>query len=309
MHSWILLRQHRRDAALPMIEQGLGLARRVGEPRLIGRLLSVRSYAGYVQGDPGSAVRDAAEALRLFRQTTDRLQVGSMLGNLGNYELAAGDLEGACRHLAESLEIARATNSRDDIVHETFNSGLAEYLAGSPDTAGPLFAESFDLARRMGMKVNMAYALLGLALAGPGQADPRWSARMHGAAQRALSDLGQALEPVEGQLADADCQRLRAAMGDGSFDAEYSAGQSLDLAQVLEALSSTGPAERASAVLTRREVDVLTLVAQGLSNADIAERLVLSEHTVHRHVANILRKLSLSSRAAAAAWGVRAGLL
>jgi len=62
-------------------------------------------------------------------------------------------------------------------------------------------------------------------------------------------------------------------------------------------------------VLTPRELEVLKLVAQGLSNADIAQRLVLSEHTVHRHLANILRKLSLSSRAAAAAWGVRTGLV
>jgi DNA-binding NarL/FixJ family response regulator len=64
-----------------------------------------------------------------------------------------------------------------------------------------------------------------------------------------------------------------------------------------------------TSVLTPRELDVLRLVAQGLSNPGIARQLVLSEHTVHRHVANIFRKLDLSSRAAAAAWGVRAGLI
>ena len=58
-------------------------------------------------------------------------------------------------------------------------------------------------------------------------------------------------------------------------------------------------------MLTPRELDVLKLIAQGLSNPDIAQQLVLSEHTVHRHLANILRKLNLSSRAAAVAWGVR----
>ena len=67
--------------------------------------------------------------------------------------------------------------------------------------------------------------------------------------------------------------------------------------------------DEAASVLTPRELDVLTLVAQGLSNPDIAQRLFLSEHTVHRHLANILRKLGLSSRAAAAAWGVRTGLV
>jgi DNA-binding NarL/FixJ family response regulator len=50
-----------------------------------------------------------------------------------------------------------------------------------------------------------------------------------------------------------------------------------------------------------RELDLLQLLAQGLTNPDIAQQLVLSEHTAHRHLANILRKLSLPTRAAAAA--------
>jgi DNA-binding NarL/FixJ family response regulator len=60
--------------------------------------------------------------------------------------------------------------------------------------------------------------------------------------------------------------------------------------------------------LTRREHDVLRLLAAGLTNRQIAEELVLSEHTVHRHVTNILRKLELPSRAAAAAHAVRSGV-
>jgi pimeloyl-ACP methyl ester carboxylesterase/DNA-binding CsgD family transcriptional regulator len=61
--------------------------------------------------------------------------------------------------------------------------------------------------------------------------------------------------------------------------------------------------------LSSRETEVLRLVAAGLSNREIASSLVLSEHTVHRHVANILRKLSQSSRAAAAAHATRAGMI
>jgi pimeloyl-ACP methyl ester carboxylesterase/DNA-binding CsgD family transcriptional regulator len=61
--------------------------------------------------------------------------------------------------------------------------------------------------------------------------------------------------------------------------------------------------------LSRRETEVLRLVASGLSNREIASSLVLSEHTVHRHVANILRKLTQSSRAAAAAHATRLGLI
>jgi DNA-binding NarL/FixJ family response regulator len=61
--------------------------------------------------------------------------------------------------------------------------------------------------------------------------------------------------------------------------------------------------------LSRREAEVLRLVAEGLSNQEIADRLILSKHTVHRHVSSILAKLDLSSRAAAAAYAARHDLL
>jgi pimeloyl-ACP methyl ester carboxylesterase/DNA-binding CsgD family transcriptional regulator len=61
--------------------------------------------------------------------------------------------------------------------------------------------------------------------------------------------------------------------------------------------------------LSAREQEVLGLVALGLSDAQIAERLVISPHTVHRHIANILAKLRQPTRAAAAAAAARAGLL
>ena len=118
--------------------------------------------------------------------------------------------------------------------------------------------------------------------------------------------------------------------GDAAFEAEYAAGRVVDSAraadQALQEVQAGRKAQRAGVwplvsgpgaavpdeamtVLTPRELDVLKLVAQGLSNLDIAQRLVLSEHTVHRHLANILRKLGLSSRTAAAASGVRTGLV
>ena len=107
-------------------------------------------------------------------------------------------------------------------------------------------------------------------------------------------------------------------MGTEAFEAEYAAGRTLDAADVPAVVSRKDAAagqarmavsDQAVTVLTPHELDVLKLVAQGLSNPGIAQRLVLSEHTIHRHMANILRKLNLSSRAAAVAWGVRTGLI
>jgi predicted ATPase/DNA-binding CsgD family transcriptional regulator len=322
--AWVLLRQGQVGAAWPLVEEGLGLARRLGEPHLIGRLLAARSFARHVGGNDADAARGAAQALRLFRQAGDRNLVGATLDNLGNFELSVGDVDAARRHLAESLYIFRELDHREGIVYATFNLGLAEYLGGSPDAAGSLFAESLDRARRMGLRGPIPYALLGLAMADQGQAGPGWSARLHGAADQALADLGQAVEPLEGRLADLDRQRLRAAMGDGAFDAEYAAGRALDVSFVAhQALQGKQPppgdapgsepdtavSGEAVTVLTPRELDVLRLLAQGLSNPDIGGRLYLSQHTVRRHVSNILRKLGLSSRSAAAAWGVRTGLV
>ena len=69
------------------------------------------------------------------------------------------------------------------------------------------------------------------------------------------------------------------------------------------------PAEHAPGVLTERELEVLRLVARGLSDGEIATRLVVSPHTVHRHVANVRAKLGEPSRAAAVASAARLGLL
>jgi pimeloyl-ACP methyl ester carboxylesterase/DNA-binding CsgD family transcriptional regulator len=73
--------------------------------------------------------------------------------------------------------------------------------------------------------------------------------------------------------------------------------------------TASGANAEALGELSAREREVLGLIARGLSDAQIAERLVLSRHTVHRHVANILAKLRLPTRAAAAAAAARAGLL
>jgi pimeloyl-ACP methyl ester carboxylesterase/DNA-binding CsgD family transcriptional regulator len=83
-----------------------------------------------------------------------------------------------------------------------------------------------------------------------------------------------------------------------------------DRQAVLAALGALEPPEPVEdGPLSAREQEVLRLIADGLSDADIAERLIVSPHTVHRHVANIRTKLRQPSRAAAAAHAVREGLI
>jgi tetratricopeptide (TPR) repeat protein len=235
MHTraYVLLRQGHQAAALPLIERGLGLARRLEAVHLTARRLADRSYALDVQGDFAAAARDAAEALSLYRQAGDRRESGTILGNLGYTELSTDDLGPARSHLIESLDIARVLNDSYGVVYGTFNLGLAEYLGGSASAAEDLFTESFNLARRVMMKPGIAYALIGLAMAGS-DGDPGRAARLHGAAEAALTALGETVDPVEARLSERDRQRLRSVLGAEPFAAEYAAGQALTSEQVVE---------------------------------------------------------------------------
>jgi DNA-binding NarL/FixJ family response regulator len=71
--------------------------------------------------------------------------------------------------------------------------------------------------------------------------------------------------------------------------------------------ASGGPIGAPHKVLSAREGEVLCLLSEGMTNRAIAERLGISEHTVHRHVTSILRKLDVGSRTAAAAWALKHG--
>jgi DNA-binding CsgD family transcriptional regulator len=145
--------------------------------------------------------------------------------------------------------------------------------------------------------------------------------------------LHAAADLAEGRVAAARAEHVRARpLLEDAVDCFDRCGAPYETAQARTALAATldalgrrddAAAERARADaalrrlwgsgsesrVTPREREVLRLLADGLTNRQIAERLVVSEHTVHRHVANILRKLGLPSRAAAATEAVRSGLL
>jgi DNA-binding NarL/FixJ family response regulator len=114
---------------------------------------------------------------------------------------------------------------------------------------------------------------------------------------------------------------VRAALGEEAFTAAFEAGRALTLDQALaeaEQVTVPEPAPHSPsrdpqspypAGLTDREVEVLRLVARGLTSAQVAEQLVISTVTVNTHLRNIFSKLGVNSRAAATRWAVEHGLL
>jgi DNA-binding CsgD family transcriptional regulator len=165
----------------------------------------------------------------------------------------------------------------------SFASGYAAIGKGNFDEARHCFEEASDLYTRSGapFETGRAQIQLARALGALGRVDAAIEELHHGRAL--LSGLHAELEVARAEKVLADLLLLQAA---GTF-----------------------VAPRANGELTKRELEVLRLVAEGLSNQSIAERLFVSDHTVHRHLANILNKLEVSTRAAAVAQGARRGLL
>jgi DNA-binding NarL/FixJ family response regulator len=109
-------------------------------------------------------------------------------------------------------------------------------------------------------------------------------------------------------VAERDAEGARAALED-AVDGYERCVMPYEAEQARDELVRAAAAGQRQSDLTRREAEVLALVADGLSNRQIADRLVVSEHTVHRHVANIFVRLGVSSRAAAVAVAATAGHL
>ena len=135
---------------------------------------------------------------------------------------------------------------------------------------------------------------------------PEHSAAIFGAATREFERIGFA--PLFADLRASGQAADIKALGAARFDQAHAAGAAAPLESVVSfALTGQDPSTATDryAPLTRREAEIAALVAEGLSNRAIAERLVLSERTVQGHIQNSLTKLHANSRAAIATWYVR----
>lgn len=251
------------------------------------------------------------EARSLFAQAER-----SWIARVGTAELALdeGDTAAALA-MAERLERATEADRHLDRVAVLALVVRAAVAAGDVDAAGAASAELDAVADHVGTTGARAAA----ARAGGERAQAVGDLEL---ARRRLEDavdlFGSYDAPYErarARLALAHVlmelgleQRARAEAGAArDAFAELDAGRDMVAASAL--LDPAGSGRRPPGSLTRREREVLGFVAAGRSNREIAAELVVSPHTVHRHVANILRKLGEPTRAAAAARAARDGLV
>ncbi len=230
--------------------------------------------------DRGDARRAVELVERFLRQVPERraLDRAPALEALIRAQIARGALEDAGSAVVALREVARRVGTAPLRAGADVAEGMLAAARGEHERARTLLEDALDRFERAGAPFEAAQARIELAttLAALGHSDG--AEREAGAALASLLELG----------AEREGERAR---------------------QILDASARDDGSRPPLPELTPREREVLGLLAEGLTNRQIAGDLVVSEHTIHRHVTNILRKLELPSRTAAAAHAVRAGLL
>lgn len=194
--------------------------------------------------------------------------------------LAAGKRREAKAAFDELSAIASDVGTAPLLASERLAAGLLASADGDLESARRHFEDAVDRFQQSGAPYETARARIELARALTGL----------GRVEDGRSEAARAIELLQGMGAEGEIERARQLLDAPGESRSVAAG------------------ERDSG-LTRRELEVLGLVAKGLSNSEIGQRLFVSEHTVHRHVANILAKLDVPSRAAAVAEAGRRKLL
>ena len=237
---------------------------------------------------------EAADLLRGYETEATAILVQAELAlDSGKPADAAALAERLLRTLPESSKAERAAGLEV--------MACASAAIGELDRAGAAAGELAELADLFGTAPLRAAAQVatGAAAAGLGELD-----RARLALDDAVALFDRSEMPYEAARARADLAGVLRRVG-ATESAEQEERRSLEALAVL----GVAPTDTRKDVLSPRELEVLRLIADGRTDRDIAGELSISEHTVHRHVSNVLAKLALSSRSAAVARAAKAGYL
>jgi predicted ATPase/DNA-binding CsgD family transcriptional regulator len=295
-------------AARPALDRAATAATQVGLPGLQSQALSLAAIAAHMTGDRATAhrlldeTRTLANGLDDFPATVAVLQARALIG------LFEDDLGTVRSAAAEGVQRSRAVGDLYVLEMMLLNLGLAALISGNLDESKPLFTGALQIARRIDDRVAQYLLLDALGCQAAGTGEPRLATRLLGAAETAQAGIGPTVFPYLGPPVARAKEATTAALGAPAFQTEFEAGKRLSRATAIglaldEPARVTAPPSSDTGVpLANREAQVARLVADGLSNKQIAARLLISEHTVDSHIRNIMNKLGVSARAQIAAW-------
>ncbi|MGI8426521.1 MAG: LuxR C-terminal-related transcriptional regulator [Actinomycetota bacterium] len=297
--------QKNNKGARELLENALVMAQEMGS-----RVLTARAYAGLARlsqsdGDQKGAAVYFDHVIELAKNAGFAYILVRALQGRSQLAWTAGDRVAAKTFLDEALKAARQASDKAGMAQTMYPLAMFARAAGDDERAGVLYHEAMILNREIGDKAAVT-ACLG-ALAGLAMMQGR-----SGIAARLFALAHSLLDSDDPRVSGfCDCQScrcnetevsvLRKKMGDAEFDAAWAQGGSMSLDEAVDYASrGRGAREELAtsgwASLTKAEREVVQLLPEGLSNAEIGERLFMSPRTVGAHLAHIYSKLDIHSR-------------
>ena len=315
------------EQARELCEESLALVREIGSTWNIAANLHYLGWIMFMQGDVRRARQLSEESVAIFETLGKSVFAVESRIMLAYIVEALGEETTARTFLQEALALGKEMESQDDIGRVLCGLGHVALRQGDLALARSQFEESIALLKGRWLsprnKWVLAASLERVGEIAHMQGQPVWTVYLYAIAETIRGAHGY-YSPLglNQSLYDRTLAQARTQLGEQKFAALWAEGQSLPLEQVLTTWPKEGnahakppitavPAGTATPVanLTRRQYEVLRLVAKGLTNTQIAEQLVVSMSTVDTHIQSIYSKLGVSSRVRATRYAIEHDLV
>ena len=304
------------DRTRTMLDECAEIAAGLDDQRLDARIKECRGHAALYQGDVPAALALLQEARDEFRA------VGDPLGEFDTLILLTAatffiDDPRVAEFSREALALAERHGALSSKAYGLWSVGIAEWRVGRYGRATRSLRQCVRLFQPMHDLTGISFGVQALSWCAAFTAPDEAAARLLGCSRAVWRTSGAKVDETNayGAFDQRSEERVREALGSELYEQAYAEGAaysferavSLALGEGVDAPGGDGASPRrggqsAAGGLTRREREIAELLAQGLSNKEIAAGLVISQRTVETHVDHVLGKLGLTSRAQVASW-------
>jgi predicted ATPase/DNA-binding CsgD family transcriptional regulator len=293
--------------------EGISIAERLGEELIAARGYLYLHTALAASGRLDEAARAGATAAERLQAADDRIGLLCLDAQMAQMHAIAGDLDRAIARCAQGLRRADDGGELWSASYMHYTTGLALFRKGEYEAGAQAEYRALAMKAELGDALGIAHCLEVLAWIAVRQGRHGRASWLFGAAGALWARCGRRVSgnPVLEEFHRQAEEAARQALGEKRYAALHAHGAGHQLDQVITCAASDsdelGQAipERGEAQpdpLTSREREIAELVSEGLSNREIAERLVISKRTVDAHVEHIFEKLDISSRVQLATW-------